>query len=128
MISARAAMHNLAAAVAAGAALLYRYSPQEYSFYPRCPFYELTHHYCPGCGATRAVAELLHGHIAAALHFNAAVTLLMPVLLWYFARMYWTAVRENHIEWPQVPEWSWRATLAFVLIFAVVRDIAPTIF
>ena len=121
-------MHNLAAAVAAGAALLYRYSPQEYSFYPRCPFYELTHHYCPGCGATRAVAELLHGHIAAALHFNAAVTLLMPVLLWYFARMYWTAVRENHIEWPQVPEWSWRATLAFVLIFAVVRDIAPTIF
>jgi hypothetical protein len=128
MISARAAMHNVAAAVVAGAALLYRYSPQEYSFYPRCPFYALTHHYCPGCGATRAVAELLHGHIAAALHFNAAVTLLMPVLLWYFGRMYWTAIRENHIEWPQVPEWSWRATLAFVVIFAVVRDIAPTIF
>jgi hypothetical protein len=128
MISARAAMHNVAAAVVAGAALLYRYSPQEYSFYPRCPFYALTHHYCPGCGATRAVAELLHGHIAAALHFNAAVTLLMPVLLWYFGRMYWTAVRENHIEWPQVPEWSWRATLAFVVIFAVMRDIAPTIF
>jgi hypothetical protein len=128
MISARAAMHNVAAAVVAGAALLYRYSPQEYWFYPRCPFYALTHHYCPGCGATRAVAELLHGHIAAALHFNAAVTLLMPVLLWYFGRMYWTAVRENHIEWPQVPEWSSRATLALVLIFAVVRDIAPTIF
>jgi len=121
-------MNVVAATGLAGAAFLYRYSPQEYSFYPRCPFYALTHHYCPGCGATRAVAELLHGHVAAALHFNAAVTVLMPVLLWHFAKMYWTAVREDRVEWPQVPEWSWRAALAFVLIFAVVRDIAPVFF
>jgi hypothetical protein len=128
MISARAAMNAVAATGLAAAAFLYRYSPQQHSFYPRCPFYALTHHYCPGCGATRAVAELLHGHVAAALYFNAAVTVLMPVLLWYFARMYWTAVREDRVEWPQVPEWSSRATLAFVLIFAVVRDIAPVFF
>ena len=121
-------MNAVAATGLAGAAFLYRYSPQERSFYPRCPFYALTHHYCPGCGATRAVAELLHGHVAAALHFNAAVTLLMPVLLWYFGRMYWTAVREDRVEWPQVPEWSWRAALAFVLLFTVVRDIAPVFF
>jgi Protein of unknown function (DUF2752) len=128
MISARGAMNAVAATGLAGAACLYRYSPQEHSFYPRCPFYALTHHYCPGCGATRAVAELLHGRVAAALHFNAAVTVLMPVLLWYFARMYWTAVREDRVEWPQVPEWSSRAALAFVLVFAVVRDIAPVFF
>ena len=128
MISSRTAMNGVAAAGLAGAALLYRFSPQENSFYPRCPFYALTGHLCPGCGATRAIAELLHGHVAAALHFNAAMTLLLPVLLWYFAKMYWTAVRENRIEWPQVREWRWRAALAFVLLFAVVREIAPAIF
>src|ERR1700747_2073509 len=128
MISARAAMNAVAITGLAGAVFLYRYSPQEHSFYPRCPFYALTQHYCPGCGATRAVAELLHGHVAAALHFNAAVTLLMPVLLWYFGRAYCTAVREDRIEWPQVPEWLSRAALASVLIFAVVRDMAPAIF
>jgi Protein of unknown function (DUF2752) len=128
MISARMAMNGVAAAGLAGAAVLFRFSPEAYSFYPPCPFYALTHHYCPGCGATRAVAELLHGHVAAALHFNAAVTLLMPVLLWYFGRTYWTAVREDRIEWPQVPEWLSRAALASVLIFAVVRDMAPAIF
>jgi hypothetical protein len=121
-------MNSAAAAGLAGAALLYRFSPQEYSFYPRCPFYALTHHYCPGCGATRAVAELLHGHVAAALHFNAAVILLLPALLWCFARMYWTALRDNRIEWPQIPEWSWKASVAFVLLFGTVRDIAPAIF
>jgi hypothetical protein len=121
-------MNGVAAAGLTGAALLYRFSPQEYSFYPRCPFYAVTGHLCPGCGATRAIAELVHGHVVAALHLNAAVTLLVPVLLWYFARMFWTAVREDRIAWPQVPEWSWRAALAFILLFAVVRNIVPAIF
>jgi Protein of unknown function (DUF2752) len=128
MISARVAMNGVAAAGLAGAATLFRFSPEEYSFYPRCPFYALMHHYCPGCGATRAVAALLHGDVSAALHFNAAMTLLLPVLLWYFGRMYWTAARENRIDWPQVPQWSWKAALACVLLFAVARDLAPTIF
>jgi hypothetical protein len=128
MISARAAANGVAAAGLAGASVLFRYSPEEYSFYPRCPFYALTHHYCPGCGTTRAIAALLHGHVAAALHFNAVVTLLLPVLLVYFARMYWTAVKKNRVEWPVVPQWSWKAALACVVLFGVARDLAPTIF
>ena len=128
MISARASANCIAAAGLAGASVLLRFSPQEYSFYPRCPFYALTGHYCPGCGATRAIAELLHGHVAAALHFNAAVTLLLPMLLWYFGTMYWAAVLDNRVEWPQVPQWSWRAVLVGVLLFGVARDLALTIF
>lgn len=128
MISARTAANAIAAAGVAGAATLYRFPPQEYPFYPRCPFYALTHLYCPGCGATRAIAELLHGHVAAALHFNAAITLLLPALLWYFGKMYWTAMRENCLEWPEIPQWSLRAAVACVLLFGVIRDIAPTVF
>ena len=128
MISARMLANAVAAAGVAGAAVLYRFPPQEYSFYPHCPFYALTHHYCPGCGATRAIAELLHGHVAAALHFNAAVVVIMPVLLWYFRVMYWTAVRQDRVVWPRVPEWSWTTALACILLFAVIRDLTPAIF
>src|SRR5215510_2739333 len=99
MIPARVTINLFAAASAAGTAVLYRFSPQEYAFYPRCPFLAITHHYCPGCGATRAFAELLHGHLGAALHFNAAFALLLPFLLCYFAIVYCTALRENRIEW-----------------------------
>jgi hypothetical protein len=84
--------------------------------------------YIARCGATGAVAELLHGHLAAALHFNAAVTVLLPMLLWHSSRMYWTAVRDNRVVWPQVRDWSWRAALALVLLFAVVRDLTPALF
>src|SRR5262250_758272 len=117
MISARNTAHLMAAAAAAGAAALYRFSPQQYSFYPRCPFFALTHHYCPGCGATRAIAELLHGHINAALHFNAAVTLLLPFVAVHCATAYWTALRENRIGWPCMPDWSWKLAVAAVAAF-----------
>ncbi len=128
MISARARANGLAAAGLACSALLFRFSPQNYSFYPPCPFYALTNHFCPGCGATRALAELLHGHILSALQFNAAVTLLLPVLLYYFARVYWTAVRQNRVDWPPIPQWSWQTVLAMVALFGVARDLTHTIF
>ena len=121
MISARATANVMAAGVVTAAATLYRFSPQEYSFYPRCPFFALTGHYCPGCGATRAAAALLHGHLTAALHFNAAVTLLLPFVIAYFAMIYWTALRYNRFEWPSVPSWSWKLAVAVLAVFGFAR-------
>jgi hypothetical protein len=118
----------MAAAAAMAAAVLYRYSPQEYSFYPRCPIFALTHHLCPGCGAMRALAALTHANIAAAWHFNAAITLLLPILLLYFGRAYWTAVREDRLAWPNMPVWTWQAGLTAVMLFGVARAIAPGTF
>jgi len=37
-----------AMAVAAGMAVVYNFAPSRYSFYPRCPFYAMTHLLCPG--------------------------------------------------------------------------------
>jgi hypothetical protein len=121
MISPRASANVSAAGIVTSAAMLYRCSPQEYSFYPRCPFFALTHHYCPGCGTTRAVAELLHGHFAAALHFNAAVALLLPLAVAYFVTVYWSAVRANRVEWPSVPSWSWKLAVASLAVFGFAR-------
>jgi hypothetical protein len=121
MISARATANVIAAGVVTAAATLYRFSPQEYSFYPRCPFFALTGHYCPGCGATRAAAELLHGHLAAALHFNAAVTLLLPFAIAYFALIYRTALLHNRFAGPSVPSWSWKLAVAVLAVFGFAR-------
>lgn len=66
------------AGLAAAAFVLYRYYPQWRRFFPPCPFYELLHLYCPGCGTTRAAYSLLHGDPAGAWRCN---PILLPSLL-----------------------------------------------
>ena len=79
--SARAALWTLAAAASAAAAtVLYRFDPLQYGFYPKCILFSLTGIYCPGCGALRATHALLHGHVGAALGYNALWVAVLPFL------------------------------------------------
>src|SRR5437879_3830667 len=66
------------AIIALAIAILLRFPPAQYSFYPRCPIRELFDVQCPGCGGTRAIAALLRGHILEAMNLNALITLLLP--------------------------------------------------
>ena len=85
---------------AAALAVLYVFPPSENRFYPRCPFYALTHWLCPGCGGTRALHELLHLHLGRALGYNALVTVLAPFVLTWLAWCCYQAVRYG--EYPRV--------------------------
>ena len=58
-------------------------------FMPKCPFHQMTGMHCPGCGGTRAVHALLHGHPLKALRFNA---ILFPMgvctlLIWRYPKL-----------------------------------------
>ena len=52
------------------------------SFRWPCFYFSVFHVYCPGCGAQRAVASLMHGDVATAIHNNA---LLFTLPLWLLA-------------------------------------------
>ncbi|HEX7617315.1 MAG TPA: DUF2752 domain-containing protein, partial [Verrucomicrobiae bacterium] len=64
------------AAFAGAGAVVYFFNPSTHGFYPICLFHALTGWNCPGCGGTRAVYALLHGHFLLALEDNALVVLL----------------------------------------------------
>jgi hypothetical protein len=66
---------------AAGGWVLYTFPPATTAFYPRCVFHSATGLDCPGCGSTRAVYELLHGHVGAALRLNPFLFLVGLMLL-----------------------------------------------
>jgi Protein of unknown function (DUF2752) len=117
-----AKMRAVACTSLAGAAILFEFPPEQYHFYPQCPVFQYLHIYCPGCGATRALAALLHLRIAEALHYNALVVLLAPVLLAYFFAAYSKARRDQVFSWPRVPA-SWlTALLVLTAAFGVVRN------
>jgi len=106
----------------AAAAILYWFPPERYDFYPQCPIFRYLHVYCPGCGATRALAALLHARVAEALHYNALVVLLVPVLLAYFAVAYWKARRDEVFTWPRVPVLGLTTLLMMSAAFGVLRN------
>jgi hypothetical protein len=80
----------VAAALGSGAVLFF-FDPAKHGFYPICLFHSLTGWNCPGCGATRAAYQLLHGHLLLALHDNALFVLTLAVLA---AQGAWLAVKK----------------------------------
>jgi len=115
-------MRAVACASLAGAAILYKFPPEQYDFYPQCPVFRYLHVCCPGCGATRAMAALLHGRIAEAFHYNALVVLLVPILLTYFAAAHWKARGDEVFTWPRVPALALTALLVMSAAFGVLRN------
>jgi hypothetical protein len=105
------------------AAVLLLLPPAQYDFYPRCPIHELFHLKCPGCGGTRAVAALLHGHLREALHWNALVTLLLPIAAAYGIYGYRRLLQHKPLRWPQPPTSAIYAALAVAIVFAMVRNL-----
>jgi hypothetical protein len=103
--------------------LLWWFDPAKANL-PLCSFHTLTGFDCPGCGATRATHELLHGHLMAAWHYNALWVLSLPVALY-------VTVSELRVSMGRRPLpgdlprriWFWLPMIAAAVVFSVVRNL-----
>jgi len=102
-------------------AVLFSFDPAKHGFYPICLFHSLTGWNCPGCGATRAAYQLLHGHLLLALHDNAAVRLTLAVLA---AQGAWLAMKKSETSrrrsWCRPKHWAF---LIVAFIFTGLRNL-----
>ena len=104
-------------------AILLLFPPARFSFYPQCPIHEYLHLQCPGCGGTRALVALLHGHPAEAFHFNALVTLLLPLAAARSILCYIRFLQSKPLRWPQASPMAMCAALAVAAAFTVLRNL-----
>jgi Protein of unknown function (DUF2752) len=104
-------------------AILFRFPPEQCAFYPQCPFHQLLNLECPGCGATRALAALLHGDLAAAIHFNALVIAVFPLAAAYGIFAYAKYLKREPIRPPTLPSATVYAALGITLVFGVIRNL-----
>ncbi len=117
--------HLALAAVVSGivalSVVLYKFPPESCGFYPPCPFHALTGLLCPGCGATRAFAALIHGNMAEAMRWNGLFVVLLPILLIYLALAYLRAIRR--LDSIPVPTPVIALLLLVTISFAVLRNL-----
>jgi len=119
----RALAFVAAVALAAGLCLiLFLFDPGQYRFYPRCIFHQTTGLLCPGCGSLRALHQLLHGQVLAAVHFNALLVLGTPLAAWMTARSLFRSLNGQSQSLGLHPAWLW-AALAAVILFGILRNL-----
>ncbi len=118
-----AAPAGVTAAILAATAFVAANNPHTTRLSPGCIMLQASGFYCPGCGGTRAVYDLVHGDIAAAARMNALVTFLV-VPLGVLALAYWVLRAGGWIRWQvRLPLWTAYAAVAFMLAFTVVRNL-----
>jgi hypothetical protein len=105
-----------------GCGVLYNFPPQDYHFYPLCPFHALTHLLCPGCGGTRALYQLLHLNFTEAMHYNALVAVATPLFLMWFAFWYYSAMRHHRSPDFRMSRAVMVGLCVVVVLFAVARN------
>lgn len=103
--------------------MLYLHNPVNTRFYPPCFFRVLTGLYCPGCGSTRALYQLIHGHVYRALDLNPLLLLAAPVLAYLVlthAVLSLTGRRVPAFNLPVAGIW---AVMGVVVAFWIARNI-----
>lgn len=107
---------------AATGLVLFCFDPRQYHFYPVCLFHQATGLLCPGCGALRALHQLLHGQLAAAFRFNPMLVFSLPFLLWFAAKYGVQKAKNEPLTIGVRQMWLWVA-LAAVLVVSVLRNL-----
>jgi hypothetical protein len=100
--------------------LYFVFDPTQVSIFPPCLFHQLTGLDCPGCGAQRALHQLLHGNIVAALRLNSMFVLSLPMLALFGPRYVARKLRSEPTGWQM--RWLW-FYLAAWLLFGVLRNL-----
>src|ERR1017187_5525390 len=87
---------------------------------PPCQFYKLTGLYCPGCGSTRMLYFLVHGHPYLAFRQNPLAMLVLPGVLYGLGRQLFA--RPRAVNSRIHPGWI-TAFCAVVVLFGVLRNL-----
>jgi|SRR5208337_2725222 len=112
----------LAVLGAVAGVVLFCFDPRQCHFYPVCFFHKTTGLLCPGCGALRAMHQLLHGHLATAFRFNPVLVVSLPILAWIGARYRWRKARNEPASLGLPPFWLWLILVA-ILVVSVLRNL-----
>jgi hypothetical protein len=109
-------------AVTGTAGILFFFNPVQHRFYPICYFHAITGLNCPGCGALRAMHQLLHGHVLEAARLNLFLFLCLPYVGWRTIRFVVGRLRGLPATFAIRSVWLW-TFLCVAIVFTILRNL-----
>lgn len=110
------------------AAVLFRVDPTQAGWLPACPFHSLTGFFCPGCGSTRALHQMLHGRWGQAFGLNPLLVLSLPLLAWALLGEAGRRYGGRPAPWMRIPPRLLWVFFAAVIIFGIARNLPGAAF
>lgn len=89
-----------------------------------CFFWENVGLYCTGCGVTRAVLALVHGHLLQSLYYNVVVLYVVVFYGIYLTRGAVYLISKGKYPFMKFRAWYVIVGLGFAVIQAVVKNVA----
>ena len=90
--------------------------------YVYCLMYSLFHLYCPFCGGTRAIFDILNLDILSAIKHNVFLIYLIIAFVFYDIRAL-SMILKGRKNAFSVPKWLWMLTVILFAVFFVVRNL-----
>ena len=102
--------------------------PVTISFHYPCLWKEIMHMYCPGCGGTRAVNELLHFHFIKSFLSNPIVIYLAGVFLYYYVGTTLAVWCKGRRIFFRAGNWIWIAGVSIIVLNTILRNYLAIIY
>ena len=104
--------------------IFYTLNPETHSIFPKCPFLLATGLECPGCGSQRAIHQLLHLNLLAALRYNAFMVLAMPYIFFgVYLEYFGGKMKHPRLEKIFFGRWSALIVLILVISYWILRNV-----
>lgn len=90
-----------------------------------CPYYQILHIYCPGCGVSRMLLHLMKLEFYEAFSSNCLLFCLLPIFTIAAARHVYLYIRYGKKGFSKLENVLCWIIVGLLLVFAVVRNIFP---
>ena len=90
-----------------------------------CKFRQVTGIPCPSCGGTRAVLQLLHGHILASLYFHATATYISILCIVFFISQTMRQLSRGKLAAVKWHSWYWKIGIIIYICQYIMKLAIP---
>ena len=100
--------------------IIFLYLNKRFSFFIPCPIHLIFKLYCPGCGITRMILNIINLKFYKAFRCNPFVFIISPFLIWYYALYYYNWIQDKEFK---INKKIWYILLISAIIFMILRNI-----